>query len=254
MRTESCFDAPERRWDEDDEDIYLDDDEYLPVIIDSVDADARANWLSRIHEPESDIWRSARTQNFLELYDWLRATYPDESMIVFSQYLKLLDLVAVGLQQTRGVDELRFDGTLNYKAREAVRAEFLRASPAVPMLITGSSGGTGLELQKVYIVIQTEVWWNGSAEAQAYCKVLRPGQKFAVKIFRLMAYNSEIDSHIAKTQDGKTKNIDYLTGKLIRRHDVAPEIPELAPVLRYSGKVYSPSGARFPFTDMEMEE
>lgn len=35
--------------------LYLNDDDYVPVIIESVDAVARAKWLSRIHEPDSDI-------------------------------------------------------------------------------------------------------------------------------------------------------------------------------------------------------
>lgn len=109
-----------------------------------------------------------RVEQLLNLYTWLRTKYPDRSIVVFSTYLKFLDILFYTLKNQHSIAALRFDGTMSLSSREVVRARFNLSSPEIPLLLTAGAGGVGLNITKASIVIQTEIWWNHNFELQAY--------------------------------------------------------------------------------------
>lgn len=185
----------------------------------------RDAWLSRVRD-EIDV-NSTRVERFIQLFVWLRDTYPDEKIVVFSNYLKFLDILSKGLKERLQIEALRFDGTVNQTDRQMVRQRFDEAHPSVPLLITAGAGGVGLNITAASIVMQTEIWWNRNSELQAVHRAWRPGQDRQVKVIGLQAENSLIDGLIRKAQRGKTNINERLMKRLVRRHDEGPDIPTI---------------------------
>jgi SNF2 family DNA or RNA helicase len=119
----------------------------------------RAAWLKKIEEPEFDFM-SSRVRAFLHVYEVYRLAFPAEKILVFSPFLKVLDIFATALKEKHGVKSLRYDGTLDTDEREAVRSKFSECSRDVPMMITASAGGVGLNITDASIIIQDGPWWN----------------------------------------------------------------------------------------------
>jgi hypothetical protein len=71
-------------------------------------------------------------------------------------------------------------------------------------------GGIGLNIQYASIVIQTEPWWNHSAEMQAVTRCHRQNQTRQVKQLLLVAVNSSIDKEIRAALEGASQY--YLNG------------------------------------------
>lgn len=151
----------------------------------------REAWLKRIADKNFELV-SSRMLAFLLVYDTFRKAFPDEKIMVFSPYLKVLDLFAEVLIQKRKVESLRYDGTMGNEAREGVRIEFARSNPSIPILITAAAGGVGLNITTASCIIQDGPWWNHNNEKQAYCRGHRLGQTRVVKVVWLNASNSEV--------------------------------------------------------------
>jgi SNF2 family DNA or RNA helicase len=74
---------------------------------------------------------------------------------VFSAYLKFLDMIATALRKAHNIESLRYDGTMNSRKRELARTAFHVAAPDIPMLVTASAGGIGLNHLNHYNTITT---------------------------------------------------------------------------------------------------
>ncbi|KAJ1716911.1 hypothetical protein NYO67_969 [Aspergillus flavus] len=155
------------------------------------------------------------------------ARHRNESVVIFSSYLKFLDIVAVVLKQQSDVTCLRFDGTLNDTQKQAVREEFTNGTSSAPLLVTAGCGVTGINLQSGSVIIQMEVWWNMNHERQAYARCLRQGQDKMVKAYKLFAENSNIDIMISKCQVRKDKLNSQVMKPLVRKDDDPLIIPAL---------------------------
>ncbi|WEW61055.1 DNA helicase rad5 [Emydomyces testavorans] len=159
--------------------------------------------------------------------------------VVFSQFTSFLDLI--GAQLTReGIEYLRFDGTMQQKARKAVLAQFNQSpdvfsededeneddddddapifqstrshktnsnpklekpSPNV-LLISLRAGGVGLNLTAANHVYMMDPWWSFAVEAQAIDRVHRMGQLKDVKVTRFVV-KSSIEERMLRVQERK---------------------------------------------------
>ncbi|PMD25704.1 hypothetical protein NA56DRAFT_383508 [Hyaloscypha hepaticicola] len=110
---------------------------------------------------------------FLLVYKQRRRTYPNQKILVFSQYLKFLDILEEALKRAVRIQALRFDGTAGQRQRLHVQQRFKDSGPEVPLLMTAGAGAYSLNITDTSIIIQCEIWWNLSVEWQAICRLWR---------------------------------------------------------------------------------
>jgi SNF2 family DNA or RNA helicase len=145
---------------------------------------------------------------------------------------EFLDILFAALKWEHDIEALRFDGTVSSISLETVRRIFDSAHPRIPLLLLGGAGGVGLNIAKVSVIVQTEIWWNRNFEYQAYGRCYRQWQERLVKVFRLEARNSRIDSVIKSAQNKKTAANERLMLPILRKPEDPPEIPEILPALK----------------------
>jgi len=189
--------------------------------------EARDTWLQRVHDREHLVKESNRLCQFLRVYKQLRKSNPNQKILVFSQYLKFLDIIDEAMQRVFDVKCLRFDGTVSHHQRAKVQQDFVDSDPSVPLLMTVGSGAYGLNVATASIIIQCEIWWNLSVEWQAICRAHRQGQTSEVLAIQLFALNSAIDHEYLRVQRAKHDIVSELMEPIIRRHDEGPDIREL---------------------------
>ena len=107
---------------------------------DTMDTATRANWLTTIKETPDLLTGSPRTQCFLRLFKWLRLQHPDRKIVVFSNFLKYLDIVDEVLRRELAIVPVRYDGSVSVSQRPAVEDAFKTCTPDIPLLITGGAG------------------------------------------------------------------------------------------------------------------
>lgn len=118
---------------EDGVELSLDSDEVL-------DGATRAEWLNSIKETADLLTGSSRTQCLVELFKWLRKEHPTRKVVVFSNFLKYLDVLDEVLQRELGIIPIRYDGSVSVTQRPAIEEAFKKCAPDIPMLITGGAG------------------------------------------------------------------------------------------------------------------
>ncbi|EER25103.1 SNF2 family N-terminal domain containing protein [Coccidioides posadasii C735 delta SOWgp] len=187
--------------------------------------------LRRIH-PLSPSARTSAKIHALILH--LSSLPKNTKAVVFSQFTSFLDLI--GAQLTReGIEHLRFDGSMQQKARKAILAQFNQMPEAFsepeededdnPMflstrsyksnskgnieqpspnvlLISLRAGGVGLNLTAANHVYMMDPWWSFAVEAQAIDRVHRMGQLKDVKVTRFVVKNS-IEERMLRVQERK---------------------------------------------------
>ena len=105
-------------------------------------------------------------------------------ILVFSQFVKMLQLIAAELQQD-GIPFCYLDGSTKDRLGECNR---FNRDPKIPVfLISLMAGGTGLNLTGADMVIHYDPWWNPAVEDQATDRAHRIGQKKSVYVMKMIA-------------------------------------------------------------------
>ena len=108
-------------------------------------------------------------------------------ILVFSQFVKMLQLIAAELQK-EGIRFCYLDGSTKDRLGECNR---FNRSPDIPVfLISLMAGGTGLNLTGADMVIHYDPWWNPAVEDQATDRAHRIGQKKTVYVMKMIASGS----------------------------------------------------------------
>ncbi|MCB1212968.1 MAG: DEAD/DEAH box helicase, partial [Chlamydiia bacterium] len=148
-----------------------------------------------LKEPENYVKHPSGKWNlFIELLH--EALDSSQKVVVFTQYLQMLDIFELYLQQQeipyavirgstkeRGAELERFNQDLNCKV-------FLGSLQAV---------GLGIDLTAASVVIHYDRWWNAAREEQATDRVHRIGQQRGVQVFKLVTlgtFEERIDEMI----------------------------------------------------------
>ncbi len=121
-----------------------------------------------------------------------------QQIVIFSQYVKMLELLSAHLK-TQDVGHLMLVGATRNRGR--VIRRFNSGQHERVMLASLLAGGVGIDLTGASVVIHYDRWWNPAKENQATDRVHRMGQKRFVHVFKLI------------TRDTIEERID----KLIRR-------------------------------------
>jgi SNF2 family DNA or RNA helicase len=121
-----------------------------------------------------------------------------QKVVVFSQYVKMLELIEAYLKDT-GV------AFTTIKGHTRKRAEAVKRFNTDPdcMVFSGSlrASGLGIDLTAASVVIHYDRWWNAAREEQATDRVHRIGQTRGVQVFKLLTRNTleeKIDQIISR--------------------------------------------------------
>ena len=134
-------------------------------------------------------------------------------VVVFSQYLSMLDIVEkhlvvndVGYASIRGGTRDRGDEIARFQENEDCR------------VFTASlrAGGLGIDLTSASVVIHYDRWWNQAREDQATDRVHRLGQNKGVQVIKLISRNT-----IEEKIDALIERKAALANDLIRADDPA---------------------------------
>lgn len=124
-------------------------------------------------------------------------------VIVFSQFLGMLDLLRKGLEQHKISFEY-LDGSTTVKDRERSVRKFREGDEVRVFLVSLKAGGVGLNLTAADYVYIVDPWWNPTVEMQAIDRTHRIGQTKKVFAHRMICKNS-IEEQIISLQEKKFK-------------------------------------------------
>jgi len=156
--------------------------------------------LGTINPSESGKW-----ETFVELID--EAVGSGLKVVVFTQYLGMIDLIAHFLKERKvGHTELRGD-----TPDRAARMERFAEDPECKVFLCSLlAGGLGIDLTAGSVCIHFDRWWNPARENQATDRLHRYGQTRGVQVFKLQTPGS-VEERIAGIIESKVA----LSGALI---------------------------------------
>ncbi|HXI03016.1 MAG TPA: DEAD/DEAH box helicase, partial [Candidatus Saccharimonadales bacterium] len=125
--------------------------------------------------------QSGKFEAFKELL--AQALDEGEKVVVFSQYLEMLDLIEEHLDSL-GVKHSGLRGATRRRAA-AIRS-FQKDESCRVFVASLLAGGLGVDLTAGSVVIHYDRWWNAAREDQATDRVHRIGQSRGVQVFRLI--------------------------------------------------------------------
>ncbi len=160
----------------------------------------------KLVKPDSKA-ASAKAEALLETLETLMDE--GEKVLVFSQFVELLDLLR-GVIEERGWRQWYLAGDTENRG-DLVR-EFQAAEGAGVFLISLKAGGFGLNLTAASYVVLFDPWWNPAVEAQAIDRTHRIGQDRKVMAYRLLIKDS-IEEKIRTLQKQKKSLAEDVLGE-----------------------------------------
>ncbi|KAI9674520.1 MAG: hypothetical protein M1817_001858 [Caeruleum heppii] len=169
------------------------------------------HWL----ELTKDLMPSAKLMALRnQLREW-RENRPDDKIIIFSQFTKMLDLVAPMCAE-EGWDTCRYQGGGDLRAREAALKRFKHEPDCCIMLTSLRAGGVGLNLTQANLVLSIDMWWNAAVENQAFDRVHRLGQRKEVLVTRFTVKGT-VEQRILALQEHKLTLANAAMGEGVAR-------------------------------------
>lgn len=110
---------------------------------------------------------SAKTRALRDqLLEW-RENHPDDKIVLFSQFTRMLDIVEHVLDD-EGWGLVRYQGSMDVVEREEALRLF-RTDPECRVLVTSlRAGGVGLNLVDANLVVGLDLWWNAAVELRKF--------------------------------------------------------------------------------------
>ncbi|KAG9008236.1 hypothetical protein FRB94_013596 [Tulasnella sp. JGI-2019a] len=158
-----------------------------------------------------DFQSSAKMQKMVDLLKQWMDNDPDDKVIIYSQWIKCLDMLEGALQRDE-IRCIRYDGSMNRQDRSAAVKRFKKKGSAHVLLVSTKCGSVGLNLTEANRVINFDPAWNFASESQAYDRVHRIGQQKEVVVKRLIVRDS-IEERILRIQGGKQDLVDAALGE-----------------------------------------
>lgn len=117
------------------------------------------------------------------LMEQIDSKAPAHKILVFSQFVSMLDLLRTELDKS-GIGYACLTGATRNREAEVER---FQTDPGVRVfLLSLKAGGTGLNLTAADYVYLVDPWWNPAVESQAIDRAYRIGQHKNVQAFRLI--------------------------------------------------------------------
>lgn len=140
-------------------------------------------------------YSSGKWELFLELLNEARES--QQKVVVYSQYLSMLDIIEAYLSEM-GVGYAGIRGSTSNRGEQLKR--FANDPTCEVFVASLTAAGLGIDLTSASVVIHYDRWWNAARENQATDRVHRIGQTRGVQVFKLVTKNTfeeRIDQLIA---------------------------------------------------------
>ena len=151
--------------------------------------------------------RSGKLDALDQLLD--TAAENDEATLVFTQYVKMGELLVRHLQQ-RGHSIEMLHGSQSVGARQKLVDRF-QARELDVLVLSLKAGGTGLNLTAASNVVHYDRWWNPAVEDQATDRAYRIGQQQTVTVHRIITEGT-IEDRVAELLRNKRQLADRVVG------------------------------------------
>ncbi len=138
-----------------------------------------------------------------ELLRHINENTGQHKILVFSQFVKMLDLIKKALV-TENIEYEYLDGKT--KNRQEKVNNFQHNDKVKVFLISLKAGGTGLNLTSADYVYIVDPWWNPAVEAQAIDRCYRIGQNKHVMAYKMICKNT-VEEKIVELQNRKMKMV-----------------------------------------------
>jgi len=109
----------------------------------------------------------------------------DEKAVVFSQWLRMTELVEHILQRNK-IGYVHLNGSIPSKKRKGLMSQF-RDDPGCRVFLSTDAGGVGLNLQSGSVVINMDIPWNPAVLEQRIGRAHRLGQHRTVKVMNFIS-------------------------------------------------------------------
>jgi SNF2 family DNA or RNA helicase len=150
--------------------------------------------------------RSGKWDLFVELLAEIRDS--GQKVVVFSQYLDMLDLMQVYLNE-QGIG---YTGVRGSTRDRKERIEKFQTDPeCVVFLASLQAVGVGVDLTAASVVIHYDRWWNPARENQATDRVHRMGQNRGVQVFKMVTKGT-LEEHIHNLIEKKKTLMEGVIG------------------------------------------
>lgn len=165
---------------------------------------------------------SGKWDLFVELLQEVREG--GQKLVVFSQYLKMLDIIEKHLVEGKvGFATIRG----STRDRKGQVEKFRDDSSCEVFIGSLQAAGVGIDLVAASVVIHYDRWWNPAKENQATDRVHRIGQNRGVQVFKMVTKGT-IEEHIHQLIEKKISLMENVVGyddqdqiKSLTRHELA---------------------------------
>lgn len=134
-----------------------------------------------------------------------------EKTIVFSQWVKMLDLLESCLKES-SIQFRRLDGTMTVHARDKAVQDFNTLPEVTVMIMSLKAASLGLNLVVANHVLLMDLWWNPTTEDQAIDRAHRIGQTRPVSVLRLTVADT-VEDRILALQEKKREMVASAFGE-----------------------------------------
>jgi SNF2 family DNA or RNA helicase len=151
---------------------------------------------------DMEFLHSTKTKGIMEQLDAWRRNHPDDKIVLFSAFTKMLDIMQKVLDDSGEWGYARYQGGMTMQERHEALQQFRTDSHCQIMLMSIKAGGVGLNLVEANLIISVDLWWNAATELQAFDRVHRLGQKKQVFITRFVTVGT-VEERILRLQKSK---------------------------------------------------
>ncbi len=162
----------------------------------------------------------------------LELTSGNHKVVIFSQFVTLLDRVKLMLnQRIKGLPIWMLTGKTTDRSRPV--REFQGAQGSGVILVSLRAGGTGISLQSADYVFILDPWWNPAVEDQAVDRVHRIGQTNNVFVYRMVTRGT-VEDRIQRLKAEKRELFDQVVGGFSPEFDPARLFGKLSSLIGLS--------------------
>lgn len=153
---------------------------------------------------KDNLLHGASSSKITTLMEEIDSHSPQHKILVFSQFVSMLDLIKKELEDK----QIPFEYLSGQTTNREKRVENFQNNPDVRVfLISLKAGGIGLNLTEADYVYLVDPWWNPAVENQAIDRCYRIGQKKNVIAVRLICPDT-IEEKIMKLQETKKELVN----------------------------------------------
>ena len=135
-------------------------------------------------------YSSGKFELFKELLTEARNS--KQKVVVFSQYLGMLEILRLYLEE----EKIQYAGIQGNTKDRKEQIERFKTDPDCEVFLASlQAAGVGIDLVSASIVIHYDRWWNPAKENQATDRVHRIGQTRGVQVFKFVSKDT-IEEHI----------------------------------------------------------